>query len=387
MTRISAYSGKKARGPIPVMRTPRSVDLEITSRCNLRCRYCYFFDNPSVSYTDLPSEEWLRFFDELGRLAVMNVCLIGGEPFIREDLPLLIEGLVRNRMRFSIVSNGGLIEDETASFIAGTSRCDGVQVSVDGSGEKTHDILRGKGSFDGALRGIRILLARGIRVDARMTIHRWNIDDLECAVRLLLDDLGLPEISTNAAGYLGSCRQNSSDILLTATGRQSAMKRLMSLADRYPGRITATAGPLAEASYWWKMEKARMEGAPGFPLGGRLTGCGCSSEKITVRADGTIIPCTMLAHVELGSINKDSLKEVWMHSPALNGLRERGRIPLTAFEFCSGCEYIPYCTGNCPGLAYAHTGRIDHPAPDACLRDFLAEGGSLMEPGRQQNES
>ena len=35
---------------IRVMRTPRTVDIDLTARCNLRCRYCYFFDNPAVEY-------------------------------------------------------------------------------------------------------------------------------------------------------------------------------------------------------------------------------------------------------------------------------------------------------------------------------------------------
>ncbi|MDP8288457.1 MAG: hypothetical protein RAP03_17415, partial [Candidatus Electryonea clarkiae] len=52
---------------LKIMRTPRSVDVEITSRCNLRCRYCYYYDNPAVQYHELSAEEWLKFFDELGR--------------------------------------------------------------------------------------------------------------------------------------------------------------------------------------------------------------------------------------------------------------------------------------------------------------------------------
>ena len=100
-----------------IMCTPRSVDIEITSRCNLRCRYCYFFDNPAVDYRDLPTEEWLRFFEGLGRCGVMNLTLAGGEPFIRKDLTVLIEGIVCNRMRFSILSNGMLLAavDENGS--------------------------------------------------------------------------------------------------------------------------------------------------------------------------------------------------------------------------------------------------------------------------------
>ena len=66
-----------------VMSTPRSVDLDITGNCNLRCTYCSHFDSPGDVKGDLPTGEWLRFFEELGRCAVMRVCLSGGEPFLQ----------------------------------------------------------------------------------------------------------------------------------------------------------------------------------------------------------------------------------------------------------------------------------------------------------------
>ena len=85
----------------------------------------------------------------------------------------------------------------------------------------------------------------------------------------------------------------------------------------------------------------------------------------------------MLAHMVLGWINRDSLQDVWLSHPDLIGMRRRHTIPLAEVEFCKGCPYTPYCTGNCPGLAYTLTGRVDHPSPDACLRRFLEAGGSL----------
>jgi len=366
-----------------VMRTPRGVDIEITSRCNLRCRYCYYFGNPAVEYRDLPTTEWLRFFDELGRCAVMDVTLQGGEPFIRKDLPQLIEGIISNHMRFSILSNGTLIDDAIASFLADTNRCDSVQVSVDGSGPAIHDACRGKGSFEGAIKGIRTLQRHEVPVAVRVTIHRHNVHDLEAIARLLLDDLRLAEFSTNAAGYLGACRQNANEVMLTTKDRQEAMETLLRLTERYNGRISAQAGPLAEGEIWCKMEEACMKGALPFPHGGSLTACGCHSSKINVRADGVITPCCMLPHMELGRINHASLKDVWQQHPDLHRLRQRHTIPLTAFAFCEDCTYIPYCTGNCPGLAYTITGKVDHPSPDACLRRFLEEGGKLPITGER----
>jgi SynChlorMet cassette radical SAM/SPASM protein ScmE len=360
------------------MRTPRALDIEITARCNLRCRYCYFFNNPAVVYRDLPTDEWLKFFDELGSLGVMNVTLAGGEPFIRDDLPILLEGIVRNRMRFSFLSNGALIDDEIAAFLASTRRCEYVQVSVDGSYAETHDSCRGKGSFDGAIRGIRTLQHHRVNVAVRVTIHRHNVGDLENIAHLLLEELGLPDFGTNSAGYLGRCCLNADDVLLNMQERKAAMATLLRLTEKYKGRISANAGPLADGRMWHRMEEARIQGAPAFPNGGRLTACGCTSHKISVRADGAIVPCTMLAQIELGHINQDSLLEVWQHNSALNQLRGRHTIPLTEFEFCADCSYIPYCTGNCPGLAYSLTGKVDHPSPDACLRRFLEEGGTLV---------
>jgi SynChlorMet cassette radical SAM/SPASM protein ScmE len=360
-----------------IMRAPRKLDIDITARCNLRCRYCYFFNNTAVDYRDLPAEEWLTFFDELGKLGVMDVTLAGGEPFIREDLTILLEGLVRNRMRFALLSNGALIDDAMAAFIARTGRCDYVQVSVDGSCAAVHDTCRGQGAFDGAVRGIRTLSRHKIRVGVRVTVHRHNLDDLENIARFLLDDLSLPSFSTNSAGYLGTCRQNADDVMLTVAERQSAMATLLRLAEKYPNRIAANAGPLSEGRVFRQMEEARAQGAPAFPNRGRLTACGCPSSKIAVRADGTIVPCNMLAHIELGRINRDSLADIWRNSPALNQLRNRQKIPLGGFELCADCAYIPYCTGSCPGLAYTITGQIDHPSPDSCLRRFLEEGGSI----------
>ncbi len=109
-------------------------------------------------------------------------------------------------MRYSLLSNGTLITDEMAAFLKQTGRCNYVQVSIDGSGPSPHDKSRGSGNFAKAVAGIRTLQQHQVPVAVRITINRYNVDDLEAMARLLLEDLNLLSFSTNSAGYLGLCR-------------------------------------------------------------------------------------------------------------------------------------------------------------------------------------
>ena len=362
-----------------VMKTPKSLDLDITNRCNLRCTYCGHFESDGDVGHDLPKEEWLKFFEEMNRCAVTNVTLAGGEAFIREDLKELIDGIVRNRMRFGILSNGTLITDEMASFLASTGRCDSVQVSIDGSMPITHDTCRGKGSFVKAVNGIKHLQKHGVHVAVRVTIHRKNVHDLEAVARLLLEDFGLPGFSTNSASHMGLCRKNAEQVQLTAEERSGAMATMLRLTAKYNGRISATAGPLAEARGWISMVKA-SRGETAEPFGqGFLTGCGGMWNHIGVRADGVMVPCCFMPHIELGRINRDDLREVWQNHPELKKLRERCKIPLSNFDYCKDCEYISFCTGSCPALSYTVVGDVYHPSTGDCLKRFLEEGGRLPD--------
>jgi len=360
-----------------LIKTPRSVDLLITGRCNLRCKYCAYFTSAAEVSEDLPTEEWLRFFEVLNRAMVMDVCLQGGEPFVRDDLKELRSGIVLNGMRFSILSNGTLITDEMARFIASTGRCDYVQVSIDGSAPETHDVCRGRGNFDRAVRGLKLLQQHGVSATVRVTIHRGNVRDLDNVARLLLEDFGLSSFGTNSASHLGLCRKNAEQVQLTAEERSIAMTSLLNLSRKYNGRISATAGPLAEARAWREMEKARKEGVPEISGRGSLSGCGGAFTKIGILADGVMVPCVQMPDMALGRIDKDDLTEIWHDHPELNRFRKRREISLSSFEFCRGCPYMHYCTGNCPATSYTIMHDAYHPSPDACFKTFLQSGGAL----------
>jgi len=307
----------------------------------------------------------------------MDVCIGGGEPFIRDDLLEIIDAVVENRMRFSILSNGGLIRTEHAEYIASTGRCNHVQISVDGSRAEVHDSLRGPGSFAGAIRGLRILQDAGVPITSRVTIHRYNLGDLENTAHFLLEEIGMRSISTNSTCYLGVARENPEEVGLTPAEFCEAMERSLQVAEKYPGRISAAAGPLSLGRGFQEMEEARLEGRA-IPGRGYLTGCGCMWSKLAVRPDGVIVPCNMLAQIELGRINRDTLLGIWQDHPELNRLRNRYTIPLSSFPECADCPWQMTCTGNCPASAFTRTGEVYAPSPDGCLRRFLEQGGRIV---------
>lgn len=366
--------------PAPaILPTPRSVGLQITGACNLSCRYCFYADFME-RLDDLPQRDWLAFFEELGRLGVFDATLSGGEPFVRRDLFNLIDGIVENRMRYCILSNGTLIDERMIErFEVGKRRLrlDYIQVSIDGSRAEVHDKSR-PASFDRAQRGLRLLKEAGFPVTVRVTINRHNIHDLENIARLLLEEIGLSGFGTNEALPIGAGCANRGDMALTPRDQLEAMRRLEILQGRYPGRIKAQAGPQAKLRMFRQMELARATGETAADWAmGRLSACGCVFNKIEVLHDGTIVPCCMLPGVVLGHIGKERLADVWNTHPLLQAIRERRGIPMSEVEDCRDCEWNAFCNGSCPGLAHQLTGDFNRANPEDCYRDFKRETGGV----------
>ncbi|MEA2618560.1 MAG: hypothetical protein QOE72_4343 [Chloroflexota bacterium] len=68
----------------------RFLWLEITGRCQLRCRHCYSESGPDRGHGSMRTGDWRRVLDEAADLGVSDVQFIGGEPTLHPDLPELI---------------------------------------------------------------------------------------------------------------------------------------------------------------------------------------------------------------------------------------------------------------------------------------------------------
>ena len=107
--------------------------ISLTDRCNFRCVYCM----PAEGLPWLPKREILTY-EEILRLArvfvdlgVRTVRLTGGEPLMRQDIDVLIEGLARldPAMDLSMTTNGFFLADKAERLArAGLKR---INVSLD----------------------------------------------------------------------------------------------------------------------------------------------------------------------------------------------------------------------------------------------------------------
>ena len=97
-------------------RVHTSVRISVTDRCNIRCFYCMpeFGAQFAPRETLLTFEEITRLTSLLvSRLGIRDVRLTGGEPLVRRDLPILIEGIagIEGLQDLSMTTNGILLAD------------------------------------------------------------------------------------------------------------------------------------------------------------------------------------------------------------------------------------------------------------------------------------
>ena len=148
------------------------LNLHVTSACQLSCEYCYFkqYDGKRgeipLNIVKSICEDFLATDFPLDDYTII---LGGGEPLMYsrfEDLCNLIRDL---QGRVVLSTNGILVP----KYIDVFEECDGVQVSIDGDRE-THDRIRGKGSYDRAIKALECLQEYRIRRSIGFTLTKEN---------------------------------------------------------------------------------------------------------------------------------------------------------------------------------------------------------------------
>ena len=103
---------------------PIIVHLNVTNRCNLKCTFCYNQENTA---SEMTFQEYMKIIDCLAAAGTIKITLLGGEPFLREDLEFLVQYAKKN-IRYVFLTTNGLFPLAENSQIV--SVLDGISFSI-----------------------------------------------------------------------------------------------------------------------------------------------------------------------------------------------------------------------------------------------------------------
>lgn len=155
----------------------RCAKIKITSRCNLRCQMCDYWETKTE--TALDTATWRRVLDGLAAHGCRKIHFSGGEVFLRRDFLDLVEHAGGHGMKVNMTTNGTLLGPERIKRLL-RARPNSVSLSLDGPRADIHDTIRGvAGSFDRTCSTIRALLrqrdrAPRIRLNYVMMTDNWK---------------------------------------------------------------------------------------------------------------------------------------------------------------------------------------------------------------------
>jgi MoaA/NifB/PqqE/SkfB family radical SAM enzyme len=190
-------------------RESANVFFHILTQCNLKCRHCYINTEQHGQLT-LPLstiQTWLEAFSENSH--TKNLIFLGGEPTLHPELPAAIR--LARKMGFGSITvdtNGYLFHDILEKVTP--VEVDTFSFSLDGATRDTNDRIRGQGSFETCVAGIRQAVSMGFNTSLIYTVSGANINELEEMVPLL-EGLGVGRFFIQILGLRGRSVSQESD--------------------------------------------------------------------------------------------------------------------------------------------------------------------------------
>jgi radical SAM protein with 4Fe4S-binding SPASM domain len=295
----------------------RYLELIMTNRCNLTCRHCYLGENRNQ---DLSFEMIQKVAGEFEEIQGLRLLLSGGEPLLHPGFWKINELLGRYEFRSVLLSNGTLI----TKSVAGKLRVHEVQISLDGMKEG-HEAIRGRGTFQKALRAIDHLQEAGIPVSVATMIHKKNVKEFD-SLASLLESKNIKEWNVDVPCVEGRLQKN----------KEFWVSPL-------------EAGPLLNYGF-------------GGGIHGSKNNASCGAHLCAILVNGWVAKCGLFSQEAVGSI-EDGLRTCWKRIP---------RIPLTDLK-CK-CSEIEACRGGCRYRAKILGGLHDRDLYQCYARGVLKGG-------------
>jgi radical SAM protein with 4Fe4S-binding SPASM domain len=278
----------------PVVKAPhpslRYLELQITDRCNLKCKHCYIGDKASQELSVEQVRAVLKEFEEMQGLRLM---ITGGEPLLHSNFDVLNEILPDFLLRKILFTNGILLNKDLLRNL----NVDEIQISIDGL-EKGHDSLRGAGTFSTAVKAVRLAKEMGFEVSVATMVHAKNIGDFD-GMKKLFSGLGIKDWTVDVP---------------CITGRLATSNEFQLSPE--------IAGKYLRYGY-------------GAGLHAGETGFGCGLHLLSVMADSNVTKCTFYSDRPVGRV-EEGLRQCWEKTT-----------PVSLKDLSCDCQFLESCRGGC----------------------------------------
>ena len=332
----------------------KALCLHVAHTCNLNCSYCFASQGKYQGDRAIMSfEVGKRAFDFLiensGTRRNLEVDFFGGEPLMNWDVVKQLVTYARSiekqhnkNFRFTLTTNGLLIDDEVIDFL--NKEMSNVVLSLDGR-QEVHDLFRkdyaGNGSYEKIVPKFKKLVeARGGKdYYVRGTFTHNNVDFTNDIFHMA--DLGFSELSMEPV----VCSPDD-PCALTQEDMPKIFEQYEILAKEMIKR-KKEGRPFTFYHYMLDLKN-------GPCIYKRITGCGSGTEYMAVTPWGELFPC----HQFVGD-SKYSLGNIYdgvTNTEIQDGFRSCNAY---ARPECAKCWARLYCSGGCAANSYHATGSIN----------------------------
>ncbi len=303
-----------------------SIQFDITNACNLNCKHCYHSDH--VNSSSLALTDWKVIIDQYEELCAKLrlkpfIVISGGEPLTCNLLLPIISYLNDkwNQVETMILTNGTNVTDQLMSDLSPYNVC--FQVSIDGPDVKTHEEVRGKGSFSPTIEGINKLNDNGFKVSILAILSSRTQSFISKFFELAKE---LPIESFNFTRFIAEGNGNlyvkkGEDSPLPPVKLKEAYSQIVSHSGR-TGIKTNTSQPL------FHLLDAKLGGNGKFGFQG-----------LVVDYRGNLKVSSRTNYV-LGDLLKEGLENLFFNSPIMDDLRK------DKIDKCGKCQHYRQCGGD-----------------------------------------
>lgn len=319
---------------------PKQVVWELTLQCNLHCIHC-----GSSAGTPRPNEltvqESTRLTNDLSALNTEEVCLMGGEPFLKQGWHTIAQAVTNAGMKLLLISNGYAITTYTFTKLIALDPY-AVATSLDGATSATHDRIRGvNGSHQKVLEFLSRLTTAGLPTTVITTVNKLNFAELPALKNFLLDKHIAWQVQTAAPEgrfkkkYALSTEEFYAVGLFLATLRKHYTKEEL---------------PVIGAHCFGY----HSQHLPSLGLAPTWTGCQAGISTLSIKSNGDVIGCLSIPHAySEGNIREKSLIDIWNDPDSFAYNRTFTTTHLG--DNCNRCTFGESCKGGCMGMSTAFT--------------------------------